>query len=131
MGLVDLLTGDKAFKHAASVADPEYVAGPLAITASEIAEMSATGPADISLGKDNVQTVVAASAGASAYRWTRNGEFVGETADGTLGIGWRHGVDSDAFTVTPVYRLPDGEVLGTSAAFTVAYNPSAFVVIIR
>ena len=132
VGLVDLVTGDKAFKHPASTgADPTYVAGPLAVTASEVAAATATGPADVSLGKDGVQTVEAFSAGASAYRWTRNGEFVGETEDGTLGIGWRRGAGSDAFTVTPVYRTADGEVLGTPAAFTATHLPPAFVIIMR
>ncbi|MBQ6245689.1 MAG: hypothetical protein IJK04_02400 [Kiritimatiellae bacterium] len=78
-----------------------------------------------------MQTVEAFSAGASAYRWTRNGEFVGETEDGTLGIGWRRGAGSDAFTVTPVYRTADGEVLGTPAAFTATHLPPAFVIIMR
>lgn len=131
VGLVDLLTGDKAFKHAASVADPEYVAGPLAITAAEVAAISATGPADVKIDKDKATTVTASSAGASAYRWTRNGVPVGETSDGSLGVGWRQGTDSDTFTVTPVYRTADGEVLGTPSTFTAIYNPAAFILIMR
>ncbi|MBR3085257.1 MAG: hypothetical protein IKH04_02520 [Kiritimatiellae bacterium] len=132
VGLVDLLTGDKAFKHPASTgADPTYVAGPLAITASEIAAASATGPADTSLGRDSVRTVVAASAGASAYRWTRNGVAIGETASGTLPIGFRRSGVTDDFTVTPVYATSDGEVLGDTASFKVTYNPSSFILIFR
>jgi hypothetical protein len=33
--------------------------------------------------------------GATSYRWTRNGEIVGETTDGTLGIGWRKAKEPD------------------------------------
>lgn len=133
VGLVDLLTGDKAFKHPASTgADPTYVAGPLAVTASEVAAVSATGPADIGLGKGTVQTVTAVSPGADAYRWTRNGIAVGETAGGTLDIGWRRGAQPDLFAVTPVYRTAGGaEVLGASSAFTVTYHPEVFVLVVR
>ena len=132
VGLADLLTGAKAFKHNASVADPVCVAGPLAITASEVAAVPATGPADIGLGKGTVQTVTAVSPGADAYRWTRNGIAVGETAGGTLDIGWRRGAQPDLFAVTPVYRTAGGaEVLGASSAFTVTYHPEVFVLVVR
>lgn len=132
VGLRDALTGEKAFKHPASTgADPVYVAGPAAVTAAEIAALETTAPDDFNLSRDVVKNVSAFSAGASAYRWTRNGTVVGET-DGSLGIGWRSGAASDDFSVTPIYRDAEGnETLGAASSFTVTYNPSAFVIVVR
>ena len=132
VGLVDLLTGDKAFKHAASTgADPVYVAGPLAVSAEEIARIGTAEIADFSLSKGMVRTVTASAAGAAEYRWTRNGVVVGES-EGSLGIGWCKQTTPDVFTVTPIYRLGDGsESTGESETFTVSYPPAGMVIILR
>ena len=131
VGLVDLLTGGKAFKHSASVTDPVYAAGPLAITASEVAAISAPNPASFTLGKNAVKTAVATSAGATSYRWTRNGVAIGETSNGNLGVGWRRPYGTDIFTVTPVYTTSEGEVLGQTASFTVNNNQPATIFVMR
>ena len=132
VGLVDLLTGDKAFKHAASTgADPVYVAGPLAVTAAELDAVGTAAIADFSLSKGAVRTVIASAHGASSYRWTRNGALVGES-EGSLGIGWRRQTTPDVFTVTPIYRLGNGlESTGESETFTITYNPPGMAIIIR
>ena len=132
VGLVDLLTGDKAFKHAASTgADPVYVAGPLAVTAAELDAVGTAAIADFSLSKGAVRTVTASAHGASSYRWTRNGALVGES-EGSLGIGWRRQTTPDVFTVTPIYRLGNGlESTGESETFTITYNPPGMSIIIR
>ena len=132
VGLVDLLTGDKAFKHAASTgADPVYVAGPLAVTAAELDAVGTAAIADFSLSKGAVRTVTASAQGASSYRWTRNGALVGES-EGSLGIGWRRQTTPDVFTVTPIYRLGNGlESTGESETFTITYNPLGMFIIIR
>jgi hypothetical protein len=132
VGLVDLLTGDKAFKHAASTgADPVYVAGPLAVSAEEIATVGTAEIADFSLSKDKMRTVTASAAGAAEYRWTRNGVVVGES-EGSLGIGWRRQPTPDVFTVTPIYRLGGGsESTGESKTFNVSYLPVGMTIVIR
>lgn len=131
VGLRDAITGDKAFKHSASVDDPVYVAGPTAVTAADVAAIPAAGISDFSLGKDTVETFDASVPGATGYRWTRNGETIGETSDGILGIGWRRGASQDEFTVTPIYATADGELTGATESFTVTYSPAAFVMTIR
>ena len=132
VGLVDLLTGDKAFKHAASTgADPVYVAGPLAVSAEEIARIGTAPIADFVLSKGKVRTVTASAQGASTYRWTRNGTVIGET-DGTFGIGYRKSGETDVFTVTPIYRDASGsEMPGTASTFSVTYSPPALVFVVR
>ena len=131
VGLVDMLTGAKAFKHAASVSDPVYVAGPLAVTAAELANVRTTGPGDITIGKGDVAAAIASAAGATAYRWTRNGVVIGETYDGRLGLGWRKQSAADVFTVTPVYRTASGDVDGETASFTVTCPALGSMLIIR
>lgn len=131
VGMRDVLTGAKALKHAASTgADPVYVAGPLAVTAAEVAALAAEGPASFRLSGKSVETVTASAPGATAYRWTRNGVVVGET-DGALGIGWRKALDPDTFTVTPVYRTASGAVDGQPASFEVSYLPESFLILFR
>jgi hypothetical protein len=131
VGLVDLLTGAKAFKHSTSVTNPTYVAGPLAITVSEVAAISAPNPASFTLGKNAVKTAVATAAGATSYRWTRNGVAIGETTDCNLGVGWRRPYGTDIFTVTPVYTTIEGEVVGQTASFTVNNNQPATIFVMR
>ena len=131
VGLVDLLTGYKAFKHAASTgADPVYVAGPLAVTAAELDAVGTAAIADFSLSKGAVRTVTASAHGASSYRWTRNNALVGES-EGSLGIGWRRQTTPDVFTVTPIYRLGNGLATGESKTFTITYNLPGMSIIIR
>ena len=131
VGLRDVVTGAKAFKHSASVSDPVYVAGPSAVTAAEAAALGTTGPGDFSIGKGEVAMAVASAAGAAYYRWTRNGVVVGETEDGKLGLGWRRQGGAAAFTVTPVYRTSSGDVDGETASFTVDCVPPGMAFIVR
>ena len=132
VGLRDMITGAKAFKHSTSTgADPVYVAGTPAVTAADVAAVAGASLADFSLSRGKVRTVVADVPGATSYRWTRNGEAAGETADGTLGIGWRRSVKSDVFAVTPVYATAAGETLGATTSFTVTYNPSGMSLVVR
>lgn len=131
VGLRDVITGAKAFKHSAAVSDPVYVAGPSAVTAADAAALGTAGPGDFSIGKGEVATAIASAAGATYYRWTRNGAVVGETEDGKLGLGWRRQSGAAAFTVTPVYRTSSGDIDGETASFTVECVPSGMAVIVR
>ena len=131
VGLCDVITGAKAFKHSASVSDPVYVAGPLAVTAADVTALGTMGPGNFSIRKGTVATATASAPGATTYRWTRNGVTIGETTDGKLGLGWRKQSETAVFTVTPVYRTATGNIDGETVSFTVDCPALSSKIVIR
>lgn len=89
-------------------------------------------PASISLNEGQGNTFTARAVGAQRYVWTRDGEEVPGAAGETLTVEWTRGDYAEhAYTVTPVYDVFGEETSGAPVAFTVANNPSAFMMVVR
>lgn len=80
---------------------------------------------------DGATTLTAFAPGAIEYLWEKNGESITAPEGLSLSVAWVRQRTPDTFTVTPVFNANGKTVEGTSAAFTVEYNPSAFVMVLR
>jgi hypothetical protein len=89
-------------------------------------------PANTSLNEGQSKTFTARAVGAQRYVWTRDSEEIPGAAGETLTVEWTRGdYGKHTYSVTAIYDVFGVETFGAPVAFTVANNPSAFVLIVR
>ncbi len=115
-GATDFTVGGAGFDHGGKTA-PFKVLEP----ASGAAEVPCDGTAELT----------AFAPGAVGYRWTKNSEEIAAPEGLSLSVPWVRQRMPDTFAVTPVFNANGRTVEGSPAEFTVAYNPSAFVLVLR
>ncbi len=115
-GATDFTVGGAGFDHGGKTA-PFKVLEP------------ASGAAEVPC--DGATTLTAFAPGAVEYRWTKNSEEIAAPEGLSLSVPWVRQRMPDTFTVTPVFNANGRTVEGSPAEFTVVYNPSAFVLVLR
>ena len=77
-------------------------------------------------------TLSANASGAVSYKWTKNGEGLGEAgADGDLTVEWVRGGATDTYTVTPVYDVYGVATDGVAISCTVENQPVGTVITVH
>ena len=115
-GATDFTVGGAGFDHGGKTA-PFKVLEP----ASGAAKVPCDGTAELT----------AFAPGAVGYRWTKNIEEIAAPEGLSLSVPWVRQRMPDTFAVTPVFNANGRTVEGSPAEFTVVYNPSAFVLVLR
>ena len=115
-GATDFTVGGAGFDHGGKTAPfkvLEPASGAAAVPCDGTAELTAFAP------------------GAVGYRWTKNSEEIAAPEGLSLSVPWVRQRMPDTFAVTPVFNANGRTVEGSPAEFTVVYNPSAFVLVLR
>lgn len=117
-GATDFTVGGAGFDHGGKTA-------PFKVLDPDPASGAANVPCD------GATTLTAFAPGAVEYRWEKNGEEIAAPAGLSLSVPWVRQRMPDTFAVTPVFNANGRTVEGSPAEFTVVYNPSAFVLVVR
>ena len=89
-------------------------------------------PHDTKIRKgDAAKTLVAGAAGATSYRWTKNGEAIKGGENGELTVEWASGGATDIYAVTAVYDVYGTETMGSSVSAEVENLSEGTTIILR
>ena len=89
-------------------------------------------PHDTKIRKgDAAKTLVAGAAGATSYRWTKNGEAIEGGENGELTVEWASSGATDIYAATAVYDVYGTETMGSSVSAEVENLSEGTTIILR